>query len=80
VVVSVGVCCFFLVLLLLLLEVTCDCLQLLEGSKAKAVGAKDNGKGAVAEKGKAVLTPKQSELQEAEKALMDDLKHQASDV
>ena len=74
-------CCFFLVLLLLLLEVTCDCLQLLEGSKAKAVGAKDNGKGAAAEKGKAVLTPpKQSELQEAEKALMDDLKHQASDV
>jgi len=50
--------------------------KLLEGFKAKAVGAKDNGKGAAAEKGKAVLTPKQSELQEAEKALMDDLKHQ----
>ena len=54
--------------------------QLLEGSKIKAVAAKDNGKGVAAEKGKAIATPKESQLQAAEKALMDDLKHQASDV
>ncbi len=54
--------------------------QLLEGSKIKAVAAKDNGKGVAAEKGKAIATPKESQLQAAEKALMDDLKRQASDV
>jgi hypothetical protein len=54
----------------------CDCLQLLEGIKAKAVAAKANVKGVEVEK--TMAHPKESELQRAEEALQNILKRQVS--
>ena len=58
--------------------IACDCLQLLEGVKAKSVAAKGPVKGVAVKK--AAAAPKESELQTAEEALQNILKRQASDV
>ena len=54
------------------------CLQLLKGAKAKVAASEGKGKGVVVEKANA--PPKESELQIAEDALKNLLKHQASGV
>ena len=56
----------------------CDCLQLLEGVKAKSATGKDQVKGAAVKKVNA--SPKESELQAAEAALQSILNRQASDL